>query len=102
MQNVHVKRGPVQQLFRISDIVVETAGASEGEGENKFAVGNKAIMEGIGNPEEIRELIMERVRRSRSAGLGDEPEEAKPESTGWSPGHVHALREILDEVRALR
>ena len=92
----------MQYLYGISTIVVETAGAAEGEGDNHFAVGNKAIMEGIDNPEEIRELIMERVRRSRSAGLGDEPEEAKPESTGWTPGHVHALREILDEVRALR
>ena len=101
VQNVYVRRGPVQYLYGISTIVVETAGASEGEGENQFAVGNKAIMEGIDNPKEIRELIMERVRRSRSAGLGDEPEEAGLKSTGWSAGHVHALREILDEVRAL-
>ncbi len=96
VQNVHVKRGPVQQLFGISDIVVETAGASEGEGENKFAVGNKAIMEGIGNPEEIRELIMERVRASKGAGLGEEIEERRG---GWTPEHVAVLREILSIAR---
>ena len=92
VQNVYVTRGPVQQLFGISQIVVETAGATEGEGENKFAVGNKAIMEGIDNPEEIRALIMERVRASKGAGLGEEPEERNRE---WTPQHVQLLREIL-------
>jgi membrane protein YdbS with pleckstrin-like domain len=99
VQNVYVQRGPIQQLFGISTIVVETAGAAEGESENRFAVGNKAIMEGIDNPEEIRELIMQRVRATRSAGLGDE------ETTGirhsWSPDHLQVLRQIRDELRAL-
>ncbi len=97
VQNVNVQRGPVQQLFGISTIVVETAGAAEGEGENQFAVGNKAIMEGIGNPEEIRRLIMERVQRSKLAGLGDEGPSA-PASRTWSVEHLRALRQILEEA----
>ena len=101
VQNVHVRRGPVQYLFGIWTIVIETAGAAEGEHQNKFAVGNKAIMEGIDNPEEIRDLILERVRRSKSAGLGDEPDSPVPPSVGWGPEHLRALREILEEVRAL-
>lgn len=100
VQNVFVVRGPVQQLFGISTIVLETAGASEGEGDNAFAVGNKAIMEGIGNPEEIRELILERVRASKSAGLGDEP--GPPSPAGWSAAHVEALRQIRQELASLR
>ena len=99
VQNVNVHRGPVQYLFGISTLVVETAGASEGEGENQFAVGNKAIMQGIDDPERIRGLIMERVERSRSAGLGDERSER--EATGWSPEHLRVLREISEEVAAL-
>lgn len=98
VQNVHVKRGPLQQFFGISDIVVETAGAAEGEGQNRFAVGNKAIMEGIENPEEIRELIMERVRASKGAGLGEESEK---KSRGWTPEHVAVLREIRELAREL-
>lgn len=100
VQNVFVRRGPLQQFFGISTLVLETAGAAEGEGHNQFAVGNKAIMEGIDNPKEIRELILERVRRSKSAGLGDEPDSA-PAAQGWSTEHLGALREILAEVRAL-
>jgi membrane protein YdbS with pleckstrin-like domain len=101
VQNVHVRRGPVQYFFGISTVVVETAGASEGEGESSFAVGNKAIMQGIDNPKEIRELIMERVDRSRSAGLGDEPSAATRREAAWGTAHRGVLREILEEVRAL-
>ena len=96
VQDVYVKSGPIQQLFGISEIIVETAGADEGEGENKFAVGNKAIMEGIGNPAEIRTLIMDRVRASKGAGLGEEASDA---AAGWSPEHVAVLREIESAVR---
>jgi len=59
---VHVRRGPVQYLYGIWTIVIETAGASEPEDSSHFAVGNKVIMEGITNPWEIGGLIMERVR----------------------------------------
>ncbi len=99
VQNVYVQRGPVQQLFGISTIVVETAGAAEGEGENQFAAGNKAIMEGIDNPEEIRRLIMERVQRSKLAGLGDEGPSA-PASGAWNAEHLSVLRQILKEARS--
>jgi len=97
VQNVYVQRGPVQQMFGISTIVVETAGAAEGEGENQFAVGNKAIMEGIDNRDEIRRSIMERVQRSKLAGLGDEGPSA-PASGTWSVEHLLVLRQILEEA----
>ena len=97
VQNVHVRRGPVQQIFGIANIVVETAGAAEGESDNPFEVGNKAIIEGIDNPEEIRQLILDRVQATRSAGLGDEP--TKGATKHWSPRDVGLLREIRDELR---
>ncbi|NKB71182.1 MAG: PH domain-containing protein [Candidatus Latescibacteria bacterium] len=95
VQNVYVRRGPVQYFFGISTVIVETAGAEVGEGHT---AGNKAKIEGVDNPDEIRRLIMEGVIKSKSAGLGDE---AAPVPVGWSEAHVQALREILAEVRAL-
>ena len=95
VQNVHVRQGPIQQLFGISTIVVETAGASEGEA-NVHAVGNKAVMEGISNPAEIRRQIMDRVRASRGAGLG---EEEAATTAGWSARHLDVLKEIREELR---
>lgn len=99
VQNVYVIRGPIQQLFQIATIVVETAGATTGGGENVHAVGNKAIMQGIANPKEIRDLIMERVRETRSAGLGDEQRSVS--KSLWAAPHVKLLREIHDEVLEL-
>lgn len=98
VQNVNVRRGPLQYFFGISTIVVETAGADEGEG-NEFAVGNKAIMEGIGNPREIRDLIMERVRESKSAGLGDDRSNPPHATAGWTEAHLRVLREVRDGLR---
>lgn len=102
VQNIHIRRGPVQYFFGIFTIVVETAGANEPEGANHFAVGNKAIMEGIENPWEIRELIMERVRRSRTTGIGELSDEAVRVGTNWGSAHVYALKEIREEIRAFR
>ena len=86
----------MQYFFGISNVIVETAGSTEVEGHT---AGNKAIIEGIDNPDEIRRLIMSRVQRSKSAGLGDE-HVSPPASNVWSDAHLHVLREILDEVRA--
>lgn len=96
VQNVSVHRGPLQYHFKIATVVVETAGASEGEGDNEFEVGNKAILQGIGDPDEIRRLIMERVQRSRTAGLGDEDPDRGP--SRWTPDHIAVLREIATEI----
>ncbi|MEO1129600.1 MAG: PH domain-containing protein [Planctomycetota bacterium] len=100
VQDVKVHRGPIQQLFGIAKIVVETAGADEGEGENQFHIGNKAVLEGIDNPDELRGLIMDRVRTSRSAGLGDErlPQKAP---VRWGADEVALLHEIRDAARGL-
>lgn len=98
VQNVDVHRGPLQYFFGISTIVVETAGATVGEGQNEFAVGNKAILEGIANPKEIRGLIMERVRRSRSGGLGDDETIWGGEQERWSREDLRLLEEIRDEL----
>jgi membrane protein YdbS with pleckstrin-like domain len=99
VQNVYVLRGPIQHFFGISTIVLETAGATEGESENPFAVGNKAILEGIDNPEEIRELIMEQVKATRLAGLGDEKNNRTRGE--WRSHHTELLREIRDQIREL-
>ena len=101
VQDVHIRRGPVQYFFGISTIVIETAGATEPEGSNPFAVGNKAIMEGIENPDEIRGLIMERVRRSRGTGIGELRREEAYAVSMWRPEHLRVLREIKEEIATL-
>ena len=109
VQDVHVTRGPFQQLFKIANVTVSTAGAGSARpGEHGGTTGNTAVLEGVDNPEELRDLIMARVRASRSAGLGDEEYEhagrPAPQATlggAFSPTHVALLREIRNELRAI-
>jgi len=100
IQNVSVKRGPIEQLFGIATVVVETAGASTGDGESSIMVGNQTIMVGLDNADEVRELLMSRVRTSTSAGLGDDL--ARTQTSGWVPDDLELLEAIRDEVRLLR
>jgi membrane protein YdbS with pleckstrin-like domain len=105
VQNVNVSRGPVQQLFGIATLRVSTAGAGQTDASGSSS-GNTAVLEGIDNPAELRTIIMDRVRASRSAGLGDERDAAPAGAArggawGPTPAHLEALREIRDEVAAL-
>jgi membrane protein YdbS with pleckstrin-like domain len=99
IQNVSVNSGPLERYFDIANVVVDTAGGgspskdSDGKRSTNF---HQGMIEGIDNAEEIRNLILNRVRHSRSAGLGDE---AGPVAAGgWSAEHVRALREIRDAL----
>jgi hypothetical protein len=44
----------------------------------------------------LRDLILARLRASRSAGLGEE--QAMHHGAGWTPAHVAVLREIRDAL----
>ena len=63
VQNVSICRGPIEQLFGIGTLVVETAGASAGEEEmNSLTAGNRVVMVGLGDVDETRKALMARVR----------------------------------------
>jgi uncharacterized membrane protein YdbT with pleckstrin-like domain len=103
VQNVGVRSGPVQRLFGIADVTVETAGSAgqTAEGHAGHSVTNRGLVEGVSNATEIRDLIMARARRTTSAGLGDEDPAEQPAQVRlprWSPGHLALLREIRDLV----
>jgi membrane protein YdbS with pleckstrin-like domain len=105
IQNVSVRQGPVQRWFGIWDVYVETAGgagsaaASENGALRPTHVG---AIEGIDDPRSIRDLILSRLKQSRSAGLGDELEPRQVGAAGqWSDRHVRVLESIRDSVRVL-
>lgn len=96
VQNITVSQGPVERLFSIGNVVVETAGGGGSVKEahgGSVVRGHTGLIEGVGNAAEIRDMILSHVRSTRTAGLGDE--------AGWSPEHVALLREIRDAARAL-
>jgi hypothetical protein len=62
---------------------------------------HRGLIEGIADAAEVRDLIMARVKMSRTAGLGDELH--APASTGggahaasWTAEHLAVLREMRE------
>jgi membrane protein YdbS with pleckstrin-like domain len=114
VQNITITQGPLERLFGISDVKVETAGgggaAADAKGHGTGVNLHLAVFRGVDNPEAIRSLILERLRRLRDAGLGDVDEAPDVESmpderaVGFSAGPemLDALAAFRDEARALR
>src|SRR6185503_2577754 len=76
VQNVEVAQGPVQRYFGIADVIVQTAGGGASKksshGGERSSAAHVGILQGVDNADAVRDLILDRVRRSRTAGLGDE------------------------------
>lgn len=114
LQQVSISQGPLQRLLGLSDLRVQTAGGGGDDAhEGKQTSLHLAEFHGVENAAEIRDLILERLRRFRAAGLGD-PEDHRHEQTVSpgppAPAHppaasaetLDAARALLAEARALR
>lgn len=104
IQNISVKQGPVQRLLGIADVEVRTAGGGGSSSSSDEGGGSDmhlAYFRGVDNADEIRDAILERVRRLQDSGLGDPDVDARPVKFE-AAGSVQAGRELLAEVRALR
>jgi uncharacterized membrane protein YdbT with pleckstrin-like domain len=102
VQNVEVHQGPLQRWFGIADVLVTTAGGgSEHTAEGRSSASmtsHHGLIDGVSHAAQVRDLILSRLRQSRTAGLGDEGE--RHESAAWTPEHLAVLREIRDLARA--
>lgn len=109
VQNVVTDQGPLERLFGISNVMIETAGGGAGAGPHGHGQNlHVGVIEGIANAQEIREMIMTRVEASRSAGLGDErhrdqhaPRSGTSHGT-WTRDHIQVLREISQALSNVR
>jgi membrane protein YdbS with pleckstrin-like domain len=109
VQNVEVRQGPVQRHFEIADVIVTTAGGggrhSKGEASTSSGA-HVGILQGLADAQAVRDLILDRVKRSRSSGLGDERQGPVVGGPGLpaaarSASHMDILREIRDVARRL-
>ena len=103
VQNVAVRQGPLERFFGISDVEVRSAGGGGatpaeqhgGKAENL----HMAYFRGVDNAAEIRDLILDHMRKAKASGLGD-PDEVEEKT---APGDaIHAARQVLEEARKLR
>ena len=114
IQNISVSQGPLQRYFEIADLKVQTAGGGGAMNAEQQGVAfdfHTAYFRGVNNAEEIRDLMLERLRRLRDSGLGDldeahlAEEEAGAEAAlpAAGPDNVlEALRALRNEARLLR
>jgi membrane protein YdbS with pleckstrin-like domain len=117
IQQVVVTQGPVQRLLGLADVRVQSAGGSsrpqQQKGEDDL---HQGLFHSVTNAPQIRDLILERLRRFRETGLGDPDEDrrrvpgpvehatesAPAPLTEASPDLLAAARELAAEARALR
>jgi membrane protein YdbS with pleckstrin-like domain len=109
VQEVSIRQGPIERLFGIANLRVRTAGGGgrinpqDHHGEEKS--GHIGYFRGVDNAPQIRDLILDRLKRLRDAGLGD-PDQPQTEiedvEATPSSGIGDAARELLAEARALR
>ena len=111
VQNISITQGPLERLFGISDVRVETAGGGGHGGAhgNAGAGGSNlhtAVFRGVDDAEEIRDLMLARLRRVRGAGLGDLDDSHVIEPShavfGAEAEIVNLLAALRDEARVLR
>lgn len=96
VQNVEVRQGPLQRYYGIADVHIQTAGGGGVGPHGAPTSGHHGLLEGVANAQELRELILARAQRSRSAGLGDEHEHVGPPAGALGPSHLAVLRQIRD------
>jgi len=103
IQNISISQGPVQRLLGIADLRVDTAGGGGVANEHKgFHNLHTTFFRGVDNASEIRELMQQRVRQLKDAGLGDlDDAERKPVAPA-SVEFLDALRQVHTEAVRLR
>jgi len=109
VQEVSIRQGPIERLFGIANLRVRTAGgggrAGPHESQNEEKSGHIGYFRGVDNAPVIRDLILERLKRLRDAGLGDPDQQSElpePRATSRDEILVNAAREMLAEARLLR
>src|SRR5262249_38223695 len=102
VQNVSVDSGPLQRWFGIANVKVDTAGGGTSKTSHAGTTPTppRGMLERIDNAEEIRALILSRVRESRHAGLGDEA--SAGQGAGVGREHVAVLREIRNALAGVQ
>jgi membrane protein YdbS with pleckstrin-like domain len=109
IQNLSITQGPIQKLFGVSDLRVESAGGGGAAGQPGVIDLHVGWFRGIERAEEVKALMLTRLRergRTGDAGLGDHEDEARAllsgRGRGLSPGALAALREAREEAARLR
>ena len=88
--NININQGPISRQFGLGTLRIQTAGYSGGGGRGRVA---EAVVLGVKNFEELKDFIMDFVRRIRPIAVEAGPEVLAPEEID---------RQILEELKKIR
>src|SRR5688572_11749209 len=107
VQDIRIRQGPVQRLLGLADVELRTAGGSEappgGGAHGARAAENLhlARFRGVVGAQAIRDLVVDRMKKARGAGLGD-PDDVPAAEPALPPDVAAAAREVAEESARLR
>jgi membrane protein YdbS with pleckstrin-like domain len=110
VQEVSIQQGPLDRLFGVASVRVRSAGggasSSSHDREREEKSGHIGYFRGVDGAPAIRDLILDRLKRQRDAGIGDGETVHEPSTSSGhvpsSPETLEAARELLAEAKALR
>lgn len=110
LQQVVMTQGPLQRLLGLADVRVESAGGGGSQTNHHGQVTHSlhiGFFHGVDCAEEIRDLILDRLRRYRETGLGDPDEKAAlandpVEASVSDNDTLAAAHELLTAARELK
>ena len=104
IQEISISQGPIQRLFGVKDVMVRTAGGGATAAGSEAGTFHMHIgyFRGVANAEAIRDLVRERLKAYRDAGLGDLDDHEPDHAPTAANDLIGALAQLRDETRALR
>jgi putative membrane protein len=91
IQDIHVSRNIFQRWMRLASVSVQTASGTAGA---------EMTIEGVENPEGLRDYLYSRMRGAEDEGVGAEGDGPAPDDEALAL--LHEIRDTLRELRAHR
>jgi len=105
IQQVEVKQGPIQRLLGLADVRVRSAGGGDSAGEDGGEEMHTGVFHSVDNAEEIRDLILARLRTFRESSVNESTEGAQSRPRAGREAlddAVEAAQELLQQTQRLR
>jgi membrane protein YdbS with pleckstrin-like domain len=100
IQEIRVTAGPIMNALGLANVEVHAAGG--GGDPKRGGGGHIGRFEGLANANEIRDLIVARLRQYRDSGLGESmPADVPGHAASHDTNAVAAAHSVLAEARAL-
>lgn len=100
IQNISLQQGPLERMFSVSSIKVETAGGGGGADSKTDSLGHSGLIEGVEDADSLRDLMMAQVRLHRSGGLGEGEAVVEPSHEAQWGDMSEILVQIRDDLTA--